>query len=686
MNTFGFVRLTASTLCCSVANPVANAAAIRGVLDQVADSDIVLFPELCMTGYTCADLFGQQALLDAAVEQTLRLAAAPAGDSSWWWSDCPSPSKTACITRRPSCATDRCSESFRSNTFRTTRSSTRAAGSPRRGVPSGRRSILADGETPFGIDLLFDAGPVVVGVEICEDLWVPTPPSSFQALAGANVLLNLSASNETIGKNKYRTGLVVGQSGRCIAAYAYASSGPDRVDDRPGLRRTLPDRGERSLLAESPRVGDGSPVRRDSYWITADVDVEHLQNDRRTAISFDECVPAVPRTYRRIAFALRPEMEGLRRSVAARPFVPNEDVELERRCAEIFGVQCAALAKRVEQLPADVPLNIGISGGLDSTLSLLVAVKMCDMLELPRSRIHGLTMPGFGTSERTRTNALDLMEHLGFTRDLIDIRPLCLDTFRAIDYRPFGINPAGRERRGFPAHADPHSRRKMPRPGVRERAGAVADAVADEPGIRDRDGRPFGAGARLVDVQCRSHVDVQPELLDPQNARPLSGPTCRRTRVRRRRAEDAALDRRKLISPELLPLGADGKSQQSTEESLGRFELHDFFLYHFVRNGFSPEKILFLSRFAAFTTALRRPRSKSRSARFTGDSSRTSSNARACPTAQKSARSVFRRAATGGCRATPTLACGSRSRAARRTLDRAFQRPPRSPRMRSFRR
>ncbi len=300
------------------------------------------------------------------------------------------------------------------------------------------------GRVPFGIDLLFACEglwsvPVVVGVEICEDLWVPLPPSSVQAGAGATILLNLSASNETIGKSQYRTDLVVGQSGRCIAAYAYAGAGPsESTTDLVFSGHCLIAENGR-LAAESPRVGDGQAIRRDSYWITQDVDVAKLQSDRRISTSFEQG-PRFSQPFRHIGFELAPEMSGLKRFVPGSPFVPAEGPELHRRCAEIFGIQCAGLAKRIEQLPPDTSLNIGVSGGLDSTLSLLVAVKTCDLLNINRRLIHGLTMPGFGTTSRTRHNALDLMEQLGVSSDTIDIQPLALLAFQEIGHDPFGLN------------------------------------------------------------------------------------------------------------------------------------------------------------------------------------------------------------------------------------------------------
>ena len=202
-------------------------------------------------------------------------------------------------------------------------------------------------------------------------------------MAGATILLNLSASNETIGKSRYRTDLVVGQSGRTISAYAMAGSGPSEstTDVVFGGHCLIAENGR--LLAESPRVGDGQPIRRDSYTITQDVDVAKLLTDRRVTTSFDDGSACV-KPFRRFRSRSPRRMDGLKREVPGTPFVPAEGPELHRRCAEIFGIQCAGLAKRIEQLPPGTPLNIGISGGLDSTLALLVAVTTCDMLGLDR--------------------------------------------------------------------------------------------------------------------------------------------------------------------------------------------------------------------------------------------------------------------------------------------------------------
>jgi NAD+ synthase (glutamine-hydrolysing) len=601
MNRFGFVRVSCIAPKTAVANPDANAAEMIRVLDAVADSDIVLFPELAVTSYTCGDLFGQTALLDRAVRATLRLAEATTGRDQLVVVGLPLGVRNSLYNCGavlwngsilgivPKQFIPNYKEFYESRWFSS------ANGSEPAEVDFGGTPV------PFGIDLLFRAGGVVVGVEVCEDLWMPIPPSSVQAIAGANVLLNLSASNETIGKSRYRTELVAGQSGRCIAAYAYASSGPTEstTDLVFGGHCMVAENGV--LLKASRRVGDGGPIERESYHVTADVDVEKLQTDRRSTTSFDDCVKyAAP--FRVREFSLRQEMPGLLRGVEGTPFVPKANAELHARCAEIFGIQCAGLAKRVEQLAPDTPLNIGISGGLDSTLALLVAVKTCDMLGLPRGRIRGLTMPGFGTTARTKRNALDLMDHLSIVADTIDIAPLALTAFQELRHAPFGIDCQAMDVATFKA------------------------ALAEVPRDRRHDLTFENVQARLRTflLMSRGFVVGTGDLSElalgwsTYNADHMSmyNPNCSipKTLVKflveyvATHEFDAGATRDTLlsivettISPELLPFSAEGEIEQATEEALGAYELHDFFLYNAVRCGFTPEKILFLSRHASFT-------------------------------------------------------------------------------------
>ncbi len=601
MNRFGFVRVSTVSPHLAMANPDANATETLRVLDELADSDIVLFPELGITGYTCADLFGQHALLEAAIRETLRVAEATLGREQLVVVGLP----VAVRNSLYNCAAVIANgvvlglvpKQFIPNykEFYESRWFSRASGTEPKSIEWGGLTV------PFGIDLLFRAGDVSVGVEICEDLWMPIPPSSLQALAGANVLLNLSASNETIGKCRYRTELVVGQSGRCIAAYAYSSAGPSEstTDLVFGGHCLIAENG--ALLQESRRVGDGGPVDRQTHHITADVDVQKLQSDRRTTTSFDDNLRFLA-PYRVIEFALRSQMHGLQRFVPGTPFVPRANVECEARCAEIFGIQCAGLAKRVEQLAPGTPLNIGISGGLDSTLALLVAVKTCDRLRIERSRIHGLTLPGFGTTPKTRRNAIDLMEHLGVSADSIDISNLTLRTFQEICHAPFGIDCTGMDVSQFKAALATVPRERR------------ADLTFENVQARLRTfllmsrGFVIGTGdlSELALGWCTYNGDHM-SMYNPNCSIPKTLVKFLVEYVATHEFEPGPARETLLsivattISPELLPFSAEGEIEQSTEETLGSYELHDFFLFHAVRCGYDPEKIMFVSEYAQFT-------------------------------------------------------------------------------------
>ena len=393
---------------------------------------------------------------------------------------------------------------------------------------------------------------------------------------------------------------MTGQSGRCLAAYGYACAGPTEstTDLVFGGHCLIAENG--SILAESARVGDGESLRRDSYGIVADVDLERLQNDRRATTSFDDCVRHLPGAYRKIPFESRQDMAGLKRHVAGQPFVPRDNSELHRRCAEIFGVQQAALAKRLEQLRPTTFLNIGVSGGLDSTLALLAVVKTCDGLGSPRSRIHGLTMPGFGTTSRTRDNALQLMQELGIKHDEIDIRKLSLESFSALSHSPLGIDSKAMT--------------------VDELQSALVNLPE---GGQDLVFENVQARLRMFLLMSRGFVIGTGDLSEAAlgwstyNGDHMSmyNPNCSipKTLVRflvRYVAEreftgtvrDTLLSiADTTISPELLPPNAAGLITQSTEDTLGPYELHDFFLFHMIRGGCSPRKILFLAEHAEFT-------------------------------------------------------------------------------------
>lgn len=601
MNRFGFVRITCVSTRTVVADPEANADEAIRVLESVPDSDIVLFPELNLAGYTCGDLFGQVTLLDAAEQAATRVVDATRGREQLVVVGLPLALRNSLYNIAAvlfdGSVLGLVPKQFPPNykEFYEARWFTGANGKEPAEARFGGRTV------PFGTDLLFRAGEVVVGVEICEDLWVPVAPSALQALAGANVLLNLSASNETIGKSAYRTSLVVGQSGRCIAAYAMAGCGPtESTTDLVFSGHCLIAENGR-LLGESSRVGDGVPFPRDSYTLTRDVDVESLRADRRAMTSFDDATSLLtPR--REIAFSLRQEMAGLLRRVLGTPFVPPEDAELHRRCAEIFGIQCAGLAKRVEVLPPGGTLNIGISGGLDSTLALLVAVKTCDLLGLKRRRVRGLTMPGFGTTDRTRRNALDLMDQLGIESETIDIRPLALEAFRELDHHPFGIDG-----RAMDAEAFQEALGLVP-------AEELDDLTFENVQARLRTfllmSRGFVVGTGDLSEQALGWSTYNADHMSMYNPNTSIPKTLVKFLVRHAALHEfpeGPLRETLLsivsttISPELLPVSADGHFEHSTEAALGPYEIHDFILYHMIRFSAPPEKIRFLTEHATFT-------------------------------------------------------------------------------------
>lgn len=608
---YGFVRVSTVVPRVSVADPVANTDEILRLLHQVQDSDVVVLPELAISSYTCGDLFHQQRLLDECLQQIERLArsapnpaqlilvGAPITVGSSLYNCCVAINDGRIIGVVPKQFLPNYKEFYELRWF-----------AP--GTEQCPDEIQLRGQTvPFGTQMLFTHQPaeasveLVVHCEICEAIWMPVPPSSLAALAGANLICNQSASNETIGKADYRRNLVIGQSGRCIAAYAYTSCGPTEStsDVVYGGHALIAEAGH--VLVESPRVGDGVKLKRDSYYVTADIDIEKLQNERRTTTSFDDgATRLIDEPYRRIPFTLTGGDRELMRQVEALPFVPASVDSLHQRCAEIFGIQTAALAKRLERVGSNPTLSIGISGGLDSTLALLVATRTCDLMGISRDHIHAVTMPGYGTSDKTLGNARDLMNYLGVTSSEIDIRAAVLEEFKdlnkATGYRPFkqiDVEPA--------LDVDEFVQRLSQVP-VQEQNDLTFENVQ----ARRRTellmniGFVLGTGdmSELWLGWCTYNADHQ-SMYNVNCSIPKTLVKFLVRYVAEHEFEDPV--RSTLysiadteISPELLPLNADGSIAQSTEESVGPYELHDFFMFHLVRHGFSPEKILYLARHA----------------------------------------------------------------------------------------
>jgi NAD+ synthase (glutamine-hydrolysing) len=603
----GFLRVAAATPLVRVADCAFNAEHILALMRRAEAEgvSVLVFPEMSLTGYTCADLFGQPVLQRAALEALAHVAA----EGSRTYSGLAFVGlplavddqvfNCAAVLHRgrvlgvvPKSFIPNYKEFYERRWF---------AGAA---TARSREVVFGGAAVPFGTDQLFAASDVeglIVGVEICEDLWMPAPPSSAQALAGATVLVNLSASNEVIGKAAYRRQLVVSQSGRCVAAYVYTSCGvgESTTDVVFGGHCLIAENG--NLLEESRRF------QRDDALLIADVDLERLRNDRVRTNSFGDAQLYVSpgRAFSRVGFDLfhaerrraDAQITRLYRTVEAHPFVPQGEA-LRERCEEIFHIQVAGLARRLEHI-GKPPVTIGISGGLDSTLALLVACKTFDALGVGRERIGAFTMPGFGTTGRTRENARALMRQLGVSSREVDIRPLCLEEWRALGHRPFGINLEGLTVEEFT------ERLKRLTPDCRE------DLVFENVQARMRTSLLMNAGfvigtgdvSELALGWCTYNGDhmsmYNPNVSIPKTLVKFLVDWAARNEFdgeARRTLLDVVAT---VISPELLPLGGDGEAQV-TESAIGPYELHDFFLYHFLRHAASPEKMLFLAEQAEF--------------------------------------------------------------------------------------
>jgi NAD+ synthase (glutamine-hydrolysing) len=612
----GFVRVAAAVPVLRVADCAYNVEQVLTLMERAEHEgvDVLVLPELALTGYTCADLFQQPTLQNravAALSQLVRQGRALFSGLA--------------VVGLPLALDDRlfnCAAVFHQGKV--------LGVIPKSFIPNYKefyearwfspaasarsREVILDGVTvPFGTDQLFEARDghgLTVGVEICEDLWVPIPPSSVQALHGATVLVNLSASNETIGKPGYRRQLVVNQSGRCLAAYVYASCGvwESTTDVVFGGHCLIAENGV--LLAESPRF-----ERRDSLLVS-DVDLDRLRVDRLRANSFrDGHLSGGTAMYRRSSFALAGVPFGfasvaaagsrpLKREVEAHPFVPRREEQLRERCDDIFHTQVAGLAKRLEHIGRP-PVAIGVSGGLDSTLGLVVACKTMDAVGVDRTQIHAFTMPGFGTTSRTRTNANALMKHLGVSAAEVDIRLLCLEEMKALGHRPFGIDLECLTVEEFTARLNEVA------------VDCTHDLTFENIQARMRTSILMNSGFVIgtgdlseLALGWSTYNGDQMSMYNPNASIPK---TLVKFLVRWAAENEFEGEARRTlldivateISPELLPASSDGKVQ-ATESIIGPYELHDFFLYHFLRFGAAPEKILYLAEHAPFDRAYSR--------------------------------------------------------------------------------
>lgn len=572
---YGFVKVAAAVPHVQVADCFYNIQQMEGLMRQASDKgvQIIAFPEMSVTAYTCLDLFAQQALLKNAEQALLKLVSDTADLNILTIAGAPLVTENRLINAAVAFQSGKIlgvvPKTYIPNykEFQEQRWFTSATELRDKTISIGDRTY------PLGSHLLFTAGQVKVGIEICEDLWVPVPPSSLLAMEGANILVNISASNELIGKHHYLRSLICQQSARCMAGYVYASAGfgessTDLVFAGNGI---IAENG--TLLEESPRF------TMQEQLVISEIDIENLQNDRQVNTSFMHGASTLlgGETIT-IPFALS-ENSGqpvLTRSVDPHPFTPSGDA-LKERCEEIFQIQVAGLAKRIVHTHSRTAV-VGISGGLDSTLALLVTVMTFDALNIPRNQILGITMPGFGTTDRTYTNACDLIRSLGVTLKEISIKDACLQHFKDISHNPS-------------VHDVTYENSQ-----ARERTQILMD-VANQ-----KNGMVIGTGdLSELALGWATYNGDHMSMYGVNGSIPKTLVRYLVEWVAHNRVDEAS--RATLldivdtpISPELIPADENGNIKQKTEDLVGPYELHDFFLYYFLRFGSSPAKIYFLAQ------------------------------------------------------------------------------------------
>ena len=571
---YGFVKVAAAVPLVQVADCFYNIEKIEGLMRQASEKgvQIIAFPELSVTGYTCLDLFAQQTLLNGAEAALLQLVSNTADLDILTIVGVPLRTENrlinAAVVFQKGAIRGVVPKTYLPNykEFQEQRWFTSAT--------ELRESTISIGkeEYPLGSHLLFRSGRLTAGIEICEDLWVPVPPSSLLTMEGANIIFNLSASNELIGKHAYLRSLICQQSARCMAGYVYASSGfgessTDLVFAGNGI---IAENG--NLLAESPRF------TMEEQLVISEIDIETLQNDRQVNTSFMYGTSGLPKEKAQVVdFQVRiPDGFSLTRPVDPHPFTPSGEA-LKERCEEIFHIQVAGLAKRLVHAHAQTAV-VGISGGLDSTLALLVTVMTFDALKMPRGQIIGITMPGFGTTDRTYTNACDLIRSLGVTLKEIPIKEACLQHFRDIDHDPS-------------VHDVTYENSQ-----ARERTQLLMDVANQKNGlvIGTGDLSELALGWATYNGDHMSMYGVNGSI-------PKTLVKYLVEWVANHKVDDASrltlLDIVDTpISPELIPADENGNIKQKTEDLVGPYELHDFFLYHFLRFGSYPSKIYFLAQ------------------------------------------------------------------------------------------
>ena len=568
MNEYGYVRCAAASLKMEVANPRWNEQEMEHVIAEAVSNGvaILVLPECAMTGYTCADLFFQKTLLEETEHQIAKLkkflegkeiivaVGAPIQIENKLYNMGIVLQNGHILGMVPKTYLPNYNEFYEQRWFASSAD-----------LKESEIEFLGE-KVPVGKDLLFGNQNTYFALEICEDLWSVTPPSDTYALNGATILLNLSASNETIGKKEYRENLIKMHSAKQISAYVYASSGPlESTTDILFSGATL-------IYENGSKLAEGKRFQFDNTLTIGDVDVEKLLHDRMKNTSFhtNQLEPV-----RKIHCSIPATNQPIRRTYAKYPFVPSNPNKRNERANEILTIQSCALARRLKHTGSKKCI-LGVSGGLDSTLAYLVILRAFDILKIEPQNLIAVTMPGFGTTDRTYQNAKELIQKTGATLREVSIKDACILHYKDIDH-------------------DIHNHDvTYENVQARERTQILMDIANQESGL------VIGTGdlSELALGWCTYNGDhMSMYAVNTSIPKTLVRYLVEYEMQNNETLHDvlkSILDTP--ISPELLPPSKDGKILQKTESKIGPYMLHDFFLYHFLRNGFSTKKIFYLAK------------------------------------------------------------------------------------------
>lgn len=572
---FGFIKVAAVTPKIKVADCEYNGIQICRILDEVREKKVqmVVFPELCITGYTCSDLFLQNLLLRKAEEELLKITAYTKEDDTVVIVGLPfeyenSIYNVAAVIQRgvilglvPKSRIPNYSEFYEMRHFS-------------KGFSKCVNVKIDSQEVPFGTDIIFQCSSIKnfkFAVEICEDVWSPLPPSVYHALAGAMIIANLSASNESTGKDNYRSSLILGQSARLYCGYIYSDSGEGEssTDLVYSAHNMIAENG--TMLSESKRF-----INETVY---GDIDLDRLASERRKTNTFNEIMDSSD--YEKVSFDIDVKNMNdyvIERKFEQTPFVPKSENDRNKRCEEILSIQAMGLKKRLEHTGVKSAV-IGISGGLDSTLALIVTARAFDFLEIPRKNILAVTMPGFGTTDRTYTNALHLINSLG-----AELKEISISESVSLHFKEIGQD------------VDVHDA-TYENSQARQRTMLLMNLANKNNGIvigtGDMSELALGWATYNGDHMSMYGVNASVPKTLVRHLVKYYADTCGDSHL-----SSVLLDVLDTpVSPELLP-PKDGKISQKTEDLVGPYELHDFFLYYVLRFGFEPKKILKLAGIA----------------------------------------------------------------------------------------